>query len=267
MVNKILLGLLLILSLNLTREYILPYQSEIQVPAAEDFMVSADSDSAMSWQYYAAVLGGSVKEEMIVLQPELPLVLKGTMVAGPQNSFAVFEDKETGQQQLCRLGDEVCGTKIVALARNRVTIDDGNGKYTLGPDGEIISRSVNKTVQVARRSIFGSSFSAEVPQEVAELDLPKSTVDFAKLLTQMRIKPFFVDGKCIGFQLARVHSNSLIEKAGLKEGDIIFSINGVPMDDPLKAMKSLYGIDANGPLHLGVERQDERFEMDCRLEG
>lgn len=265
MINKILLILLLLLSLNLIREYVLPGQPVLQVPVAEENMFSAESDSVRSWQYYAAVLGDNARVDAAVSLPELPFVLRGTMIASPQNSFAVFEDKTTGRQELYSLGAEVYGAKIVALARNRVTVDDGSSKYTLGPDGEIVSQSRRYGGRLARRSIFGNGFSAELPQ-AAEAEVARCSIDFAKLLTQMRIKPYFVDGKCIGFQLARVYSNSIIEKTGLKEGDIIFSINGMAVDDPLKAMKSLYSLDANGPLHLGVERQDERFEMDCRLE-
>ena len=80
-------------------------------------------------------------------------------------------------------------------------------------------------------------------QEVSENEyvIDRSEVDSAlenmsQLFTQIRAVPHFEGGKATGFRLFAIRSGSLFDKIGLKNGDIIQSINGSPMNDPSRAM-------------------------------
>lgn len=249
--NKVLIVILTLLFANLCREYIWvkPPSAEKSVnpaPARRGWvnepLSSLDFNIQRNdWSYYEDVFVKPIDIDIDL--PQLPLVLKGTVISNPRKSFAIIEDLETGIQDLYGLGDTIGNAKIVAMNRNRVVMEYNGQKQELKMFEEQ-SCPVN---------------------EVAPYSSPPA-VDFAKLLTQVRIKPYFEAGKCIGFQLSSIRNGSLIERMGLKEGDIIETVNGVRVDDPLKALQLLYAVERNNPVHLGIERQDEKMELDCRIE-
>jgi type II secretory pathway component PulC len=54
----------------------------------------------------------------------------------------------------------------------------------------------------------------------------------ASVFSGARILPKYDGGKMTGIELNQIKSDSLFEKVGLKNGDVINSINGVRIDNP-----------------------------------
>src|SRR5262249_15494821 len=57
-----------------------------------------------------------------------------------------------------------------------------------------------------------------------------------QLFTQIRAVPHFEGGKSTGFRLFAIRQNSIFDQIGLKNGDIIQSINGTDINDPSRAL-------------------------------
>lgn len=244
-VNKVLIIVLGLLLVNLCREYIWVAPPAID-EAEEEVLLSLDFNIPKNtWDYYESIF----TDEKKVLEPDqilLPLVLKGTVISNPSKSFAIIQDLETGAQDLYNLGDTVCSAKIVAMGRNRVVLEYNGRKQEI------------KMFEVKPRTFQLCKASPRITEP---------PLDFTRLLTQVRIKPYFESGRCIGFQLSSIRNGSLVERLGLREGDIIETVNGVKINDPLKALQLLYDTERSNPVHLGIERKSEKMELDCRLEG
>jgi general secretion pathway protein C len=274
-VNRFLAGIFLFFCLILLKEYI------TSVPQNASFFVAAEplpidfNVPKTEWSYYSNVfkdLAMPVCDFEKPLQPvvSLPLVLKGIILSSPAKSFAIIEDIAANKQDLYRLGDFVKGAKIVSMSREKVVLDYEGNACELTVSGE-------KLEQVKPPVYHKFSFASVPEKDSKPEELRNATVpdleknplrnfDFSRLLTQLRIRPYFENGKCIGFQLDNINS-SFMKQMGLKDGDIVQSINGVKIDDPLKALQILYGIQNNNPVHLGVGRGNEQMEMDCKIEG
>ncbi|MGH8336787.1 MAG: type II secretion system protein GspC, partial [Gammaproteobacteria bacterium] len=74
-----------------------------------------------------------------------------------------------------------------------------------------------------------------------QYQIDKSEVDSAldnmnQLFTQIRAVPHFEGGKSVGFRLFAIRQNSLFDQIGLKNGDVIQSVNGADLSDPAKAL-------------------------------
>jgi general secretion pathway protein C len=54
----------------------------------------------------------------------------------------------------------------------------------------------------------------------------------ASVFSDARILPKYVSGKMMGVELSQIKSDSLFEKIGLKNGDVVTSINGMLINDP-----------------------------------
>jgi general secretion pathway protein C len=89
--------------------------------------------------------------------------------------------------------------------------------------------------------------------------------DLNTLFTQMRLVPNFVgegDERTVdGFRVFRIKPNSIFQKLGVRNGDIILNINGVKMDNPEKGFELLQQLRYENNFSLLLRRNDEEMEI------
>lgn len=182
---------------------------------------------------------------------QCPFVLKGTIVAG-SSSYVIVEDLQTGTQDLIKLGHIKDGFRLIRVNRNFAEFERiDKGKIVLS----MFSEGKKKEIAVSKEDF--------TPRENK---LHHEKIDFAQVLTKMRLTPHFVNGKCVGYKVVKVEKGSVVEKVGVKEGDIIQSINGVSLTDPVSALQMFYNAQEKGFIHLGIERQDSHLNIEYKLE-
>ena len=64
-----------------------------------------------------------------------------------------------------------------------------------------------------------------------------------------------------GVRVTVVITNSLADEKGLKVGDLITAMNGIPIADITEFEEALKGLPRSQPLFLLVTREDEAFHM------
>ena len=75
--------------------------------------------------------------------------------------------------------------------------------------------------------------------------------------------PHFDGGKSIGFRLFAIRQSSIFDQIGLKNGDIIQSINGTEISDPARALQLFQ--DLRNERELSVEVQRNRQPVTLKL--
>jgi len=246
---NIILAIILFFSLtNLYREYTSVSYSKISNTTDGGSLPLDFNIHRNNWSYYSSAFTirgyKSVSSPISSRSLHLPFILKGTIISTPKNSYAIIENLDTSQQSLYRLNSVIMGARIVSMSRNRIIVEYNGTKQELRTQGK-------SPLPIHKKTTY----------------LKKPIVDFNKILTQIRIKPYFEDGRCTGFQLDNVRNGSFVQQMGLKKGDIIEKINGTQINDPLKALQILYKIRENNPVHLGIERKEKKMELDCKVEG
>ncbi len=150
----------------------------------------------------------------------LQLALWGTVIsASGKTSFAVIENKKTGEQSLFQVGDTVEGGVIRKVSRNQVILSV-NGKNQLL---EVDITQKPKALATAAPALPEPETGLE-GQEPAPLQ--ETVSGLPNLMKQARIRPFFSDGKPDGLLLYGIRNDSVFQQIGLRNGDIIKSING-----------------------------------------
>ncbi len=91
--------------------------------------------------------------------------------------------------------------------------------------------------------------------EITQGELDGAMGNMAKLATQARVVPAFEGGKPVGFKLFSIRRKSLYNKIGLKNGDIIKSINGFDMSDMTKAMSLLPKLQTEKSFTVDIKRR------------
>ena len=75
-----------------------------------------------------------------------------------------------------------------------------------------------------------------------------------RLLAQARLVPHKVGGRFVGFQLKRIKSGSMIERAGFRSGDVIISVNQEAIGRPEQMMHTLSLLPYAQTLSVQFER-------------
>lgn len=90
------------------------------------------------------------------------------------------------------------------------------------------------------------------------------------IITQARVIPNFVgksgDRKLEGFRIYRIKPNSIFQYLGLKNGDVIKSINGEKMDSVEKGLQLLQALRSESKFSMNVERQKTPIELSYEVE-
>jgi len=138
--------------------------------------------------------------------------LIGTAVSDdPKKSFAVIDDHTTWKQGTYREGDQAAGGVIKKILFGKVIIDIGTGDVVLSMNsGSYASRLVSNPP-------IGRLDAKEV-----DAALP----DYMALMRQIRVRSYFEGGRLAGFVIYNIGAGSIFERMGLKDGDVIESVNG-----------------------------------------
>lgn len=235
------------------------------IKAASTEQVESPFNSDRDWTKVSAFAGfgklGVEKQEATgpSTPPQTPLMLTliGTFIAGGQEPYAIIEDKKKQTQDMFLLEQSVFGqATLKKIMQDRVEVEragkievlklDDFGGGDGGPGGGISSN--------------GDDFVVD------EAELDKGLENLPMLLTQARAVPYFKDGRSIGLRLFAIKTGSLYEKIGLKNGDILKSINGNSLGDISQALKLFEQLKQERSISLTLERdkQDREFRYTIR---
>lgn len=221
-------------------------------------------EAARDWRLIAdtkvfGTLGMKEAPATAVAPPPSPLnlTLIGTFITDGQEPYAIIEDKKKQTQDMFLLGDSVFDqASLKKIYQDRVEIE------RLGK------------LEVLKLDEFGGG-DGPVPGGIAsngddyvvdEAELDKGLENLPLLLTQARAVPYFKDGRSIGLRLFAIKTGSLYEKIGLKNGDILKTINGNSLADITQALKLFEQLKQERGINLVLERekQDREFKYTIR---
>jgi serine protease Do len=68
-----------------------------------------------------------------------------------------------------------------------------------------------------------------------------------------------------GLVVSRVEASGPADRAGVKVGDRLLSVNGLAIHNVEDAQRGIYGAEVGDKLHVGLEREKRKFEVDLVL--
>lgn len=226
-----------------------------------------------------------VKVEAPPPPTKLNLKLWGVSLHTRGPSYCVIEDLASHKQEVYRVGDRVPGEAVVKqISWDHVILDRGGFDEVLEiaqPAGSLPGRVPSSGPRVIINASFPSTgvdpmAPAVAPnphiQQVAESEfhIDRTEVDrqldnMNLLLTQMRAVPHFENGLSTGFRLFAIRQGSVFEQLGLRNGDIIQSINGQDLSDPAKALALFQELRNASEIKVNGIRNKQPFETVYRI--
>ncbi len=247
-----------------------------------------------AFQQYAVVqernlFGGRGRQAPVATRPLAPtparaaaagtapnLKLVGTVVGSADHTYAVIEDLGTKKQELYRLGDLIRESKIVEITRQRVLIDTrgrreellsfqqlGSASPAAGESGArrpIASRPGAQILESKPRPEDAEEEEDEVQQvgentwRVSRDELSEQIDNLGQQLTEARLTPHFTGGQPDGFMLTNIPKESVLERIGLRNGDILKGVNGQKFSSLDELLRMYEQMQSESQLRLELER-------------
>lgn len=200
----------------------------------------------------------------------LKIRLMGTIVGEDSSStYAVIQDEVTKKQELFRLNEMVMKeAELIKVERGLITLlRQGIQKEVhllFEEKSERLTSNLTKSRKKDKSSGIHSVSSNRWVLDKREVF--QAFDNLPKLLTKARIIPNFSQGKADGFRIVSIVPNSIYEKIGLKNGDILQRINGVEIKDPQSFLKIFQQIKNETHISLNLIRNNQKniFEYDIR---
>jgi len=203
----------------------------------------------------------------------------------PEWSFAAITGTTDGKTMLYREGGEADGSRVLAVHASSVVISSSSGACQLfmfeEEEESPLKRSVKLTAAKAQPAKVGDPRSAGLSTE--ELDdgiekisdtqfvIQRSIVDKVlanqgSLMKTARVIPHEEDGRVVGMRLYGIRRTSLLGRLGVRNGDMIRTINGFDMTSPDSALQAYTTLRSADKLALAVKRQNKDMTIEYRIE-
>jgi len=160
---------------------------------------------------------------------EFGLALSGTVTGSPEVARAIIKDLKTGALELYKVDQIVAGAQIESIEEDAIV---------LVCDGQM---TVLKLNIADSGSQLPSSQTPVETSKVAKTDLTTNTQTRVQhagaLLSNAVIKPYSVKGRVEGLQITDLENINIAKNLGLKNRDVIRSVNGHRLTSKQKAFQ------------------------------
>ncbi len=164
--------------------------------------------------------------------------LLGTLRSGDGTSLAAIDC--AGRTLTVAIGDVVEGTEVVDIEKLALMVRR---------NGNIERLTYAPTTQP----------TLPVPRSLSRHTVEQALANPQGLLREVMMMPAMVTGRMVGFKATWVKEGSLIDRIGLKKGDVITRVNGVPLDGPEKVVALLSTFATTRRFEVELERDGQRL--------
>ena len=203
---------------------------------------------------------------------DLDVTLLGTVVAVPvEYSVALIKDNKSNTSSPYALGDNLLNdAQIIGVEQKRVLLKRSNGSIEYNEIGEQEDEGGSRSKS---KGAAGGDDDGGVTKEgpnkyiVDQAVLDQLLENPEQLASQVRVIPHKDEGGQIdGYRLSGIRRNSIFYKLGVKNGDIIHNVNGMPLDSMSNAMDAYnsLGSSKNFSFEITRRRQKQNFDYEVR---
>jgi general secretion pathway protein C len=223
-------------------------------------------------------------EELAVT--DLPVHVIGIIYGGdPYTGIALVENTAKKTSNSFLVGDQVeADATLDRIEIDRIILLRADGRKEIAIlDRQDIVRSSRKKGRARPKGEAGGErgFATEAPGEAFKepgfdrkggniemsLDYKNKllSTDFAQVLQDAKASPNVVDGELKGFKLDRIRSDSIYQKAGLQNGDVVEEINGIPLTDTSQAIKLLQSLRNEADIEVRFSRSGAKQNLNMKV--
>ncbi len=209
-----------------------------------------------------------IERKNIDFLPPLNVTLKGIFYSShDEDNRAIIANNASKQEHLYRVGDMVEDARLIRIYSNRIMVVRSNGQHeTLFINQEDARKSKpfvkNTTWNLAIQKISDVEFIID-PKLISN-----RVTSLAEFLENLDITTAFEKGKNKGCRIGKLQPNSIGKALGLEQGDIIVSLNNMPLNstkERVQAYQSISSLPLASNIHALIQRNDQELEISYHL--
>jgi general secretion pathway protein C len=230
----------------------------------ERFKVSSARQTREALSHYLGAakrgLFGKIQEttsselETEDLEPaELKATLLGTVSGDSDNAVAIIQEGARRTQSLYKEGDSIQDATILKILRGKVIL-------RVGDKNQVLNMEENARSSPGPQRTPSTSARRSRPTRSSTITLDRGTVtksleDINELLSQVRVRPHYRDGKPDGLMLSQIKPNTVFTKMRLRNGDVVQKVNGKPITSPEDIMEFYEELRSGSSVSLDISRR------------
>ncbi len=191
------------------------------------------------------------------------LTLKGTLFTQSLNPLAIIEDARSGQIVMYELGDDVDGFKIVRIKRGEIILNSSDGEFTLTLPGGGVSQPAT--------GMINDEKWYNVVRQGNTITTDRETISGAisrvrDIMRDVKIGPYSANGKKLGIAITKLNENGILKEIGIKQGDIIETVNGLTLNSPYQIFNTYRKLKGKDQLEVKILRNSQPLILTYRVQ-
>ena len=218
---------------------------------------------------------------------DLQVKLLGTSHLTTGKPYIIVEDND-GDESLYRQGDTIPNVgRVLEIGRERAIILHNGKRVALEiphDSGEVPTVPMFGG-RMRRRGFINNPMMRRLGRRVPIGALPpgirrlspnryaidRVTMDSnmqnpAKLFTEMRAVPNLQNGTSDGFKLSEIQPGSVFQQMGLRDGDVVTSVQGQSVNDPIRAMMLMQQLRNRSSISVSVMRNGTPLNLHYQIQ-
>ncbi len=173
-----------------------------------------------------------------------------------------------GEEKPYAVGDDVArGVQLQAIFPDRVILLRGGKLETLrldkdNPGGSLLGSPVGDQLV---ESTASDDAESDVLSSLGEIR-SEILADPSKVSNYIRVQPVNSGSGLSGYRIYPGRDRAVFAAAGLRPGDIVTSVNGVPLNDPNRSLQMLTDLSQSAQINLTVDRGGQTQNFSINLE-
>lgn len=205
-----------------------------------------------------------------ILEPtSLNIELLATAVAGRDHSVAIISDRSKRPPEASYyIGDSVKGALIKDIRRKKVVLNiNGKDEILEMAEEQTSTGSAGPARSAPIREPVPSASSAPLARTInlKRDDLEKELSNLENLLTQASIQQHYTDGEPDGLAVTGVKAGSVFRKIGLRNGDIVKSVEGNEIKSPEELISLYNDLQSADSVSFQILRRGREYDIDLNI--
>jgi type II secretion system protein C len=204
-----------------------------------------------------------IKNQKVEFIAPLDITIKGIIMSqDPQSSIVMIADN-TGKEQMYHIGDKINDGQVLKITKNQILIIRGNGQQET-----FFLRKPDKLSPGLTSWDAAIHKIDDLLYHIDPVEIIKELTSIGELIEALDICGAYKNNASLGLRIGSIKHHPLGEKLGLKSGDIITTVNNLPVNDSkerIAAYDAVAALPMGGYIHLNLLREDKPIELSYLL--
>ena len=231
----------------------------------DDYSVIVEQDIfGSSLRTNKSLQGDNGVSPALSAEEELGIALLGTVAGSPEISRAIIKDLETNELSLYKIGDTVATAHIESIEKDVVVLLHQGQRKILNLGTRESKRQDIDSAQGALSRNAAQGVETNPPAK-SQSTVGDKLSDIEIMLTKAVIEPYAIDDQVEGLRITGLENISGAEDLGLKNGDIIRTVNGHRLTSKQKAYQIFKKARSQAAMDIELLRDNETKTLSFSL--